>query len=219
MDYDEFWHLFLEVTPERAGVGLVAENLAAKLTLLRQLLADNGNVRVISPTIYCITHCGQLIYWMGDISATEVSIIVVTQLYTNYRRVESVDRCQALHDIRSVNGLLCSISNDFPDAPLVLTQAGLLFSAGSSVWQEVSDMGGIFGVFDTTSEKYALSQVTTADDLTRNICDLTHHRNIFVLTSNMSQFRCIRHLIGLMELKRAAGYPIFAGVHLRNETK
>jgi hypothetical protein len=84
----------------------------------------------------------------------------------------------------------------------------MLSADAVKLWTRIANQGNHISVYDTQASQYVLNPVMSSDELSKYLGDHNHSRYVFVLSESKEQYVGTRHAIGLMELKRNAGYPL-----------
>lgn len=188
-----------------------SNDFTAQFEMLHELLQDDPEILAIGNSIFKIVTNHQITYWHGNADASKVSIIVDTEVTGNFCKVQLTSKNPQLSKSTPpfTSDMYIAIKQDLASSDLTFTSDSMMTSDAINLWTRVANSGGTIGVFDTTLQKYILRQVASAEEM-RNFCGGPDcQKYIFVLSESALHFAGTKHSVGLMEIKRLAGYPIF----------
>ena len=208
MSYKSFYKTFLAEMPQRLNGG---NDFEAQLEMVRENLKYNPDVETVAPGVFKTQNDTQTTYWVGDASATDVSLIVDTSSQGNYQKVEYTSKNPRIPTGTPpfVSDLYILIKQDASNNNLVFTSDEFLSDGGEKLWKTLVSKGYHVGVYDTTAHKYALTKVNTPAELSNYLGDADRRKYIFVLSESIQHIRGVIHSFNLMEMKRLSGYPLF----------
>lgn len=185
-----------------------SNDFAALLEMLQENLSYNDDVTEVNNGVFKIQNGSQITYWVGDKDAKNVSIIVDTEDNGNFRKVVYTAKNPKISGAPFASDVYMTIKNDAMTDSLVFSSDELISDDAARLWQRLVTHGHNIAVFDTTTHKYELTHVSTAQDLKKYFGDSTKQRFIFVMSESIETIRGTIHSVALMELKRNAGYPL-----------
>jgi hypothetical protein len=200
--------MFLTEMPLHAPGG---NNFPIQLSVLRENLTYNTNIIAVSQNIYKIESKGEIIYWYGDITATNVGLIANATVEPYFCKIELISKNPALPKGSApyAGDLLLVINNDIKGDHLVLSGGDIFSDDAIRLWHGLVKRGNTVSVYDTTGQKYLLSPVKTADELNTYIGDESKRRYIFVLSESKPAQGGVITTFAIFEIKRLSKWPIF----------
>ena len=206
MSYQTFYDIYLSEMPMRVNG---SNDFDAQLEMVRENLKYNNDVEVIAPGVYKTTNDNQVTYWHGDASASNVSIIVDTEIFNNFQKVTLTSKNpSAGKNAVYASDLYAIIKNDSLASNLVFASDNMMSDDAVKLWSRLISQGHKISVFDSNSGKYVLTPVTTQDELQSFVGSSEKHRYIFVMSESLTAQRGVIHANAIMELKRKSGYPL-----------
>lgn len=207
-NYESFYRTFLAEMPWRAPSG---NDFAAQLEMLQENLKHGADVEEVSRNIFKATSENQLTYWAGDINATEVSIIVDTEINGNFCKVTLTSKNPQVpaKSPPYASDLYLLIKQDLSNLNLTFTSDAILSDEAIRLWNGIVNRGNKVSVYDTNTQKYVLTDISNAPELEKFIGGIDHQRYVFVLSETTAAQRGIHHSFNIMEIKRKMLYPLF----------
>ena len=207
MDYKDFHTIFLAEMPWRVPGG---NDFSAQLEMLHELIAEGYDVTAVGNSIFKITANDQISYWHGTADAENVSIIIDTTVSGNFCKVVLTSKNPTLpaRSAPYASDMYLLIKQDLLGDSLAFASDELMSDDAIKLWKRLSASGNTISVYDTTTRQYALDAITDASELESFIGGPDKQKYIFVLSESREHYVGTRHAIGLMELKRNAGYPL-----------
>lgn len=206
MDYKDFYNVFLVEMPWQLPG---SNDFDAQLAMLRELAADSDNVEIIGK-LCKLVNSNQITYWVGDEELTNVSLIVDTEITGNFCKVVLTSKNPTIPKGTPpfASDVYIAIKNDISSKNLAFSGDNMMTDDAIRLWSRLIAKGNIISVFNTSTNKYELTDVKSSEELTQYIGDHTKQKYVFVLSESKTHYVGTRHAVGLMELKRRSGYPL-----------
>jgi hypothetical protein len=204
MNYSFFHKLFLTEMPVKLNG---SNDFGAQLEMIRENLLYNPQVTNVAPDVYKTENGTQITYWYGDQYAKTVQLIVDVNVHGNFVKVELTSKNPSIPTGNPpyASDLYTIIKDDSKNKNLVLTSDQFLSDEGA----RLLSTGHHIGVYDTKSNRYVLTSVENAGQLSQYIGDFPMAKYIFVISESIQEHRGVKHAFALLELKRNCGYPLF----------
>lgn len=206
--YEAFYRTFLAEMPWRVGGG---NDFEAQLEALRENINEGGEVERVTDVVYKVVSDTTRTYWIGDETATDVSVIVDAEVNGNFCKVTLTSKNPSIpaKSPPYASELYLIIKNDLANLSLVFSSDYIMSDDAINLWKGIVNRGNKVSVYNTASHQYVLDRVETASDLEKFVGDLSHQRFVFVLSENAEGQRGVRHSFSIMEIKRRVLYPLF----------
>jgi hypothetical protein len=216
MIYKAFYETFLAEMPQRANG---ANPFNEQLEMFRANLQYGADVIKVTDGMYKYADLPRSVYWMGTEDASDVSIIVDTEDYTNFRKVILTSKNPAipLGSPPYATDMYLDIRDDSKTKGLTFTSDETMSIHGERLWKNLVKRGFHISVYDKRKDQFALTPVETENDLDEYLGGEDKKRFVFVLSESASYGRGLIHHAAIMDLKRKCGYPIMEMMtaHLR----
>jgi len=200
--------MFLKEMPQYAPGG---NNFQMQLATLRENLESGLKATILTSNICMLDIGSQLTFWIGDPSATNVSIIANTSIEDNFCKIDLISKNPTLlKGSKPYASDLCfAIKEVISNRHLVLSGGDIFSDDAIRLWHGLVQRGSKVSVYDTTANKYLLSPVKSADELSTYIGDASKKRYIFVLSEGLLESREAITTFAIFEMKRLSNWPIF----------
>ena len=208
MTYKLFHQLFVQEMSQTVN----GENsFPSQLLMIRENLRHNSTVISLAPTVHKTQNGAQVTYWVGDPTAQNVQLIVNTSTHGNFRKVELTGKNPEIAQGSPpwASDLYVTIKNDSGADNLVFTGDEFLSDSGTKLWSRLVSLGYKIAVYDNSVNKYVLTQLASAGELSQYIGGADRRKYVFVMAESVENIRGVMHTFDIMELKRNAGYPLF----------
>lgn len=213
-DYTTFYNVFLTEMPMRVSG---SNDFNAQLEMIHENLQYDAEVIGVAPGVFKIESGEQITYWVGDETATNVSLIVDTSMNGNFCKVELTSKNPSISSGTKpfASDLYLIIKSDVKNHNLIFSSDSMLSDDGIKLWKGITKRGGKVSVYDKSTQQYVLSPVSSEQELEQFIGDANHMKYVFVLSESLNEQRGIITSFGIMEIKRMANWPLFE--HLKEK--
>ena len=206
MDYDVFYTMFLAEMPVRLNGN---NDFSVQLEMIRENLQYNPEVDEIRPGICKTQNDDQYTYWVGDPTAQKVYLIVDVIIEHKFAKIKLVSKNPDLSaGSQPYASDLYMIIQDDLGSNIALRSDKFLSSDGEKIWRRLVSNGRHIGVFDSSSGKYILTRIETADQLSSYIGGFDKENYVFVISETLQKFAGLNHSFKILEIKRLSGYPL-----------
>ena len=206
MTYKSFYDVFLVEMPMRLNGG---NDFESQLEMIQENLKYNDNVEVIAPNVFKTVNDNQITYWCGDSTATNVSIIVDTEIHGTFQKIVLTSKNPKLGKTAIyASELYCIIKDDAAATNLVFSSDEFISDDAIRLWSRLVAQGHKIAVFDSVSGKYILSPISSQDELLSFVGNQDRRRYVFVMSESLLAQRGAIHGNAIMEIKRKSGYPL-----------
>jgi len=202
-----FYRTFLQEMPMLAdGVN----DFNTQLSVLHENLHHSIPVPVTGHS-FKIEMGSQITYWVGDDSASDVSLIVDTETIGNFCKVVLSSKNPTIppNSEPYASALYLVVKEDVKPKHLVFTSDTILSRDGERLWKGLVKRGNTVSVYDTTQQEYILKVVPDENTLSKYIGGYDKMRYVFVLSESMVVARGPITSFALMEIKRKANWALF----------
>ena len=205
--YKNFYKTFLQEMPWQVNGG---NDFEAQHEMLRELLSDSPPPEKLSNNVFKLVTGNQLTFWVGDVEAHNVALIVDTEVNGNFCKVTLTSKNPLIKPGTPpyASDLYFIIKKDLANTNLVLSSDSMMSNDAINLWSRLVKQGSHIAVYDTQASKYVLNSIKSAEELSQYVGDHTDSKYVFVLSETKELARGAAHSVALMELKRKSGYPL-----------
>jgi hypothetical protein len=206
MYYDVFYHMFLAEMPVKLNGN---NDFDIQLEIIRENLRYNPEVSEVRPGICKIQNDDHYTYWVGDSTAQNVYLIVDVVIDHKFAKIKLTSKNPKLSPGSQpyASDLYLIIQNDL-DSNVVLSSDKFLSDDGEKIWKRLVSNGRRISVYDSSTNKYVLDKIETADQLSSYIGGFDKEKYLFVISETLQKFLALNHSFRILELKRLSGYPL-----------
>jgi len=216
MIYKAFYETFLAEMPQRANG---ANPFNAQLEMIRINLQYGADVIKVTDNLYKQVDSPRSVYWMGTEDASDVSMIVDTEVHANFRKVMLTSKNPSIPPGSPpyATDMYLEIRDDSKTKGLAFSSDETMSAQGERLWKNLVKRGYHISVFDNSKDQFVLTPIESGHDLDEYLGGEDKKRFVFILSESASYGRGVIHHVALMELKRKCGYPIMEMMtaHLR----
>jgi hypothetical protein len=205
VDYKDFYNVFLAEMPWQISG---SNDFAAQLEMLKELVVYS-NIETTGK-LCKVENGDQVTYWIGDKELQNVQMIVDTEMSGNFCKIVLTGKNPSIPKGTPpfASDMYAEIKNDVKNKNLSFSSDSMMTDDAIRLWNRLLTQGNVISVFNTIANKYELIDVKTSDELAQYVGDNTKQKYIFVLSESKQNYVGVKHGVGLMELKRNAGYPL-----------
>ena len=206
--YNEFYIAFLLESPQRVQG---ANSFEYQKDMILSNIRNGLDVHLVANAIYKLdSGNGQITYWIGNDTGSNISIIVDTIVNGRFCKVSltSKNPSMAKGTAPYASDLYLAIKSDIVNKSLTFTSDNILSDDAERLWKRLSTNGNTLSVYDSANKQYVMSPIQSSNDLDRYISnDTSKKQYIFTLSENKSYQSGLIHGFKLLEIKRLIGYP------------
>lgn len=207
MDYKDFYKIFLYEMPWQVPGN---NDFAAQYEFLKELVSENPADVEVNDTLCKIQNGAQITYWFGAANLSTVELIVDTEIAGNFCKVVLTSKNPAIPQAQPpfASDMYAAIKNDVKNMNLSLQGDSMMTPDAIRLWGRLHKQGNKISVFNTELQKYELTNIESAEELTQYIGQADSMKYVFVLAEDAKFLSGVQHSVNIMELKRCAGYPL-----------